>query len=79
MDSILKRTNPDEYTLKKLNDTFYSAVYYIANTEMSVSELWAYVGEMKAKLDAVVPDAVSYTHLDVYKRQNRYRVLRGQG
>ena len=23
---------------------------------MSVSELWAYVGEMKAKLDAVVPD-----------------------
>ena len=56
MDSILKRTNPDEYTLKKLNDTFYSAVYYIANTEMSVSELWAYVGEMKAKLDAVVPD-----------------------
>lgn len=56
MDSILKRTHPDEYTLKKLNDTFYSAVYYIANTEMSVSELWAYVGEMKAKLDAVVPD-----------------------
>ena len=56
MDSILKRTNPDEYTLKKLNDTFYSAVYYIANTEMSVSELWSYVAEMKGKLDAVIPD-----------------------
>lgn len=56
MDSILKRTHPDEYTLQKLNDTFYSAVYYIANTEMSVSELWSYVNEMKAKLDAVVPD-----------------------
>nr|WP_308626252.1 hypothetical protein [uncultured Eisenbergiella sp.] len=56
VDSILKRTHPDEYTLQKLNDTFYSAVYYIANTEMSVSELWAYVSEMKAKLDAVVPD-----------------------
>lgn len=56
MDSILKRTNPDEYTLQKLNDTFYSAVYYIANTELSVSELWSYVSEMKAKLDAVVPD-----------------------
>lgn len=56
VDSILKRTHPDEYTLQKLNDTFYSAVYYIANTEMSISELWAYVSEMKAKLDAVVPD-----------------------
>ncbi|ODR32391.1 COG1361 S-layer family protein [Eisenbergiella tayi] len=56
VDSILKRTHPDEYTLKKLNDTLYSAIYYIANTEMSVGELWAYVGEMKAKLDAVVPD-----------------------
>lgn len=56
MDSILKRTNPDEYTLQKLNDTFYSAVYYIANTEMSVSELWSYVAEMKGKLDAVIPD-----------------------
>lgn len=56
MDSILKRTHPDEYTLKKLNDTLYSAIYYIANTEMSVGELWSYVGEMKAKLDAVVPD-----------------------
>lgn len=56
MDSILKRTSPDEYTLQKLNDTFYSAVYYIANTEMSVSELWSYVAEMKGKLEAVVPD-----------------------
>ena len=56
VDSILKRTHPDEYTLKKLNDTLYSAIYYIANTEMSVGELWSYVGEMKAKLDAVVPD-----------------------
>lgn len=56
VDSILKRTHPDEYTLKKLNDTLYSAIYYIANTEMSVGELWAYVGEMKAKLNAVVPD-----------------------
>ncbi len=56
MDSILKRTNPDEYTLKKLNDTFYSAVYYIANTEMTVSEMWSYVEQMKGKLDAVIPD-----------------------
>ena len=56
VDSILKRTHPDEYTLKKLNDTLYSAISYIANTEMSVGELWSYVGEMKAKLDAVVPD-----------------------
>ena len=56
VDSILKRTHPDEYTLKKLNDTLYSAIYYIANTEMSVGELWSYVGEMKAKLDAVVSD-----------------------
>lgn len=43
VDSILKRTHPDEYTLKKLNDTLYSAIYYIANTEMSVGELWSYV------------------------------------
>ena len=56
VDSILKRTNPDEYTLQKLNDTVYSAYYYIANTEMSVSELWSYVAEMKGKLDSVVPD-----------------------
>ena len=56
VDSILKRTNPDEYTLQKLNDTLYSAYYYIANTELSVSELWSYVSEMKGKLDAVVPD-----------------------
>ena len=60
VDSILKRTNPDEYTLQKLNDTLYSAYYYIANTELSVSELWSYVSEMKGKLDAVVP-AVSVT------------------
>lgn len=56
VDSILKRTNPDEYTLQKLNDTLYSAYYYIANSELSVSELWSYVSEMKGKLDAVVPD-----------------------
>ena len=47
VDSILKRTNPDEYTLQKLNDTLYSAYYYIANNELSVSELWSYVSEMK--------------------------------
>lgn len=56
VDSILKRTNPDSYTLQKLNDTLYSAYYYIANTEMSVSEMWSYVSEMKGKLDSVVPD-----------------------
>ena len=56
VDSILKRTHPDEYTLQKLNDTLYSAYYYIANNELSVSELWSYVSEMKGKLEAVVPD-----------------------
>lgn len=56
VDSILKRTNPDEYTLQKLNDTLYSAYYYIANNELSVSELWSYVSEMKGKLEAIVPD-----------------------
>ncbi len=56
MDSILLRTNPDEYTLQKLNDTFYSAVYYIANTEMTERELWSYVGTMKGKLEGVIPD-----------------------
>ena len=59
VDSILKRTHPDEYTLKKLNDTLYSAIYYIANTEMSVGEL-----------------SVSYTHLDVYKRQYHIYIYR---
>lgn len=57
MDSILFRYDPDEYTLQKLNDTFYSAVYYIANTEMSELELWSYVGEMKGKLEAVLSDS----------------------
>lgn len=54
MDSLLFQYDPDEYTLNKLNDTFYSAVYYIANTEMSETELWSYVGEMKGKLEGVL-------------------------
>ncbi len=53
MDSLKVRYNLDSYYVKLLEKSFYSAVYYIANTEMTESELWAYVSRAKADMDAI--------------------------
>ena len=59
MKSLEIRYHLDETTLNSLQDIFYSAVYYIANTDMTVSELWAYVASTKSLMDSAAVSTVS--------------------
>ena len=55
MESLIKEYKPDSYIEDRLGDLLYSAIYYIANSEtMTPSEMWAYVGTTKGKMDSLV-------------------------
>lgn len=53
MDKLKNRYQLDTYYAQLLEKSFYSAVYYIANTEMSEVELWEFVSKAKADMDAI--------------------------
>ena len=61
MQSLEVRYHLDEKVMENLHKVFDSAVYYIANTEMSVTELWAFVSQTKSNMESAAVDKVSMT------------------
>ena len=59
MESLKIRYQPDAVALDNLENIFYSAVYYIANTEMTVDELWSYVSQTKSLMESAAAATVS--------------------
>ena len=61
MQSLEVRYRLDEKVMENLHKVFDSAVYYIANTEMSVTELWSYVAQAKGNMESTAVAAVTMT------------------
>lgn len=61
MQSLEVRYRLDEKMMENLHKVFDSAVYYIANTEMTVSELAAYVSSTKGSLESAAVANVTVT------------------
>lgn len=61
MQSLEVRYNLDEKVMENLHKVFDSAVYYIANTEMSLTELWSYVSQTKSNMESTAVAAVTMT------------------
>ncbi|MDE7186246.1 MAG: hypothetical protein K2O13_01890, partial [Lachnospiraceae bacterium] len=61
MQSLEVRYSLDEKVMENLHKVFDSAVYYIANTEMSVTELWSYVSQVKGNMESTAVAAVTMT------------------
>lgn len=61
MQSLEVRYHLDEKVMEGLHKLFDSAVYYIANTEMSVTDLWSYVATTKANMESAAVAKVSIT------------------
>lgn len=61
MQSLEVRYKLDEKVMENLHKVFDSAVYYIANTEMSLTELWAYVSQTKGNMESTAVAAVTMT------------------
>ena len=56
MQSLEVRYHLDEKVMEQLHKVFDSAVYYIANTEMSLTEMWAYVSSVKSSMESAAVD-----------------------
>lgn len=61
MNSLKVRYRLDEKMMENLQKVFDSAVYYIANTDMTVSELAAYVSSTKSSMESAAVGNVSAT------------------
>lgn len=61
MQSLEVRYHLDAKVMEKLHKVFDSAVYYIANTDMTVAELWAYVSTTKADMNSAAISTVTVT------------------
>lgn len=61
MQSLEVRYKLDAKIMEKLHKVFDSAVYYIANTEMSVTELWSYVSSVKGEMNSAAVATVTMT------------------
>ena len=61
MQSLEVRYHLDEKVMESLHKVFDSAVYYIANTEMSLTELWAYVSSVKGTMESTATANVTQT------------------
>ena len=61
MQSLEVRYKLDEKVMENLHKVFDSAVYYIANTEMSLTELWAYVSQAKSNMESTAVAAGTMT------------------
>ena len=59
MQSLEVRYHLDMKVMDQLHQVFDSAVYYIANTEMSVTEMWAYVASTKSLMESTAVSTVS--------------------
>ncbi len=61
MQSLEVRYRLDEKVMENLHKVFDSAVYYIANTEMTVGELEAYVSSTKGSMESTAVANVTVT------------------
>lgn len=61
MQSLEVRYHLDEKVMENLHKVFDSAVYYIANTEMTVGELAAYVSSTKGSMESAAVANVTVT------------------
>lgn len=61
MESLEVRYRLDEKVMENLHKVFDSAVYYIANTEMTVGELAAYVSSTKSNMESTAVANVTVT------------------
>ena len=61
MQSLEVRYKLDQKVMEGLHKLFDSAVYYIANTEMSVTDLWSYVSQTKSNMESAAVAKVSMT------------------
>lgn len=61
MQSLEVRYHLDEKVMEGLHKLFDSAVYYIANTEMSLTEMWSYVSSVKGNMESAAVAKVSQT------------------
>ncbi|MCM1087517.1 MAG: hypothetical protein NC419_05125 [Muribaculaceae bacterium] len=61
MRSLEIRYRPDEKVMENVHKLFDSAVYYIANTDMTVSELASYVSGVKSDMETAAAANVSAT------------------
>lgn len=61
MNSLKTKYRLDEKMAENVQKVFDSAVYYIANTEMSLTELWAYVSQAKSAMESAAASKVSQT------------------
>lgn len=61
MQSLEVRYHLDEKVMEGLHKLFDSAVYYIANTDMSLTELWSYVSTVKGNMESAAVAKVTQT------------------
>lgn len=61
MQSLEVRYKLDAKIMEKLHKVFDSAVYYIANTDMTVAELWSYVASTKSSMESAAVATVTAT------------------
>lgn len=61
MQSLEVRYHLDAKVMESLHKVFDSAVYYIANTEMTVTELWNYVASTKSAMESAATAKVTQT------------------
>ena len=61
MNSLKRKYRLDEKMAENMQKVFDSAVYYIANTEMTVTELWSYVSSAKSSMESAAVAKVSQT------------------
>ena len=61
MQSLEVRYKLDAKVMENLHKVFDSAVYYIANTRMSVTEMWTYVAQIKSLMESTAIANVSMT------------------
>lgn len=61
MQSLEVRYKLDAKVMENLHKVFDSAVYYIANTEMTLTEMWSYVASAKSSMESAAVEKVSMT------------------
>jgi hypothetical protein len=61
MKSLEVRYQLDQKVMENLQKLFDSAVYYIANTDMSVTDLWSYVSKVEGNMETEAVAKVSTT------------------
>ena len=73
MQSLEVRYKLDAKVMQNLHKVFDSAVYYIANTEMSITEMWAYVAQTKSLMESAAVSTVSMSTSEFLQVGNNWQ------